>query len=115
MDLWSYGSVNVRQVAAGFVFQVSRPDRSIVFFNVCANKYVPLVDEGTDFETADSLFFVVGAPGKTEEGTDVYDVVVHPRVVNRCKLPDLATYKRTVSDPLLSPQRLSTPLRTICF
>lgn len=88
----------MRQVAAGFVFQVSRPDRSIVFFNVCANKYVPLVDEGTDFQTSESLFFVVGAPGKTEEGMDVYDVVVHPRVVELNKLPDSVAYKRMVSD-----------------
>jgi len=89
-------------VAAGFVFQVSRPDHSIVFFNVCANKYVPLVDEGTDFETAESLFFVVGTPGKTEEGMDVYDVVVHPRVVNRSKALDSVQYKRIVSALFLS-------------
>lgn len=101
LDLWAYGPVNVRQVASGFVFQVGRTNRSVVFLNVCANKYVPLVDEGTDIDATDALFFVVGVSGKTEEGLDVYDVTVHPRVVERCKQSDAVAYKRTVSVLLL--------------
>ena len=95
-DMWSYGAVHVRQASLAFVFQASRPDRSMVFFNVCTSIYVPLKDEGTDVTETDVLFFVVGSRGKADDSMDVYDIIVHPAVAVKSTAAQAAVYKRKV-------------------
>ncbi len=100
-DMWGYGAVHVRPASLAFVFQASRPDRSMVFFNVCTSIYVPLKDEGTDVSETEVLFFVVGSRGKADDGMDVYDIVVHPTVAVKSTSIHASVYKRKVQNLFL--------------
>lgn len=67
-----------------------------MFFNICTSICVPLKDEGTDVNETEVVFFVAGQQGKTEDGADVYDIVVHPAVAVKSKATHAALYKRKV-------------------
>jgi hypothetical protein len=77
--------VLVRQVTPKFVFLASRKRRS-VFVKVCTSPHIPRVAAANSSNTRDppqhlQLYFLVGGRGQTADGVDVYDVAVHPALV----------------------------------
>lgn len=74
---------------------------------------MPLIDEGTDVNETEMLFFVAGPRGQADDGMDVYDIIVHPTVAVKSKAAHAAVYKRKVKNcfffiPSLRPSRLRT-------
>jgi hypothetical protein len=82
--LWEFGKVELQELTPGIVIKTRRPNRKVVYVNICSCPAIPNNSKAFDNET-NPFCLVVGEIGATLNDSVVYDVAVHPTVIETAK------------------------------
>jgi len=80
ISLWEFGRIEVMEIFPAFVVKTRRPNRTVVFVNICSCRGVPHNQNGLDKDDG-ILYMCCGEKGITANDHSVYDIAVSPTLV----------------------------------
>lgn len=74
--------MDICQINPGIVLRTRRPNQSHVYINICTCSQIPYNDDTTyRFQAEKLINMICGSIGTTVKGASVYDIAVHPQVL----------------------------------